>query len=339
MALIEYDLFGNVRDKVKVAVEIARMFEPKDEPYILAYSGGKDSITAKKILDLAGVRYDTVYNMTTVDPAELVRFIISQFEAVIYDLWDGAHKYFRVDNGKTLVKVREAEMPSSNVIHFTIPRYNMRQLIVREAYPPTRLARYCCEELKESKNQFRVTVTGTRRNESQNRKANSGQVVIFDGKQGRRAAEEHNVNFYKQIGGVVLNYDDSASRRVVESCYRTSKMLVNPISDFTEEDVWDFIKLYNLPYCSLYDEGWTRMGCIGCPMGNRRGQEAQFNRWPHMRRYYVSAFDEMLRVRKERGLTNKLNWNTGEDVMRWWLGYDKKNNPEQMRIDDLDAEE
>jgi hypothetical protein len=74
-------------------------------------------------------------------------------------------------------------------------------------------------------------------------------------------------------------------------------------------------------------------------MGNRRGQEAQFNRWPHMRRYYVSAFDEMLRVRKERGLTNKLNWNTGEDVMRWWLGYDKKNNPEQMRIDNLDAEE
>ena len=201
MALIEHDLFGNVRDKVKVAVEIARMFEPKDEPYILAYSGGKDSITAKKILDLAGVRYDTVYNMTTVDPAELVRFIISQFDAVIYDLWDGAHKYFRVDNGKTLVKVREAEMPSSNVIHFTIPRYNMRQLIVREAYPPTRLARYCCEELKESKNQFRVTVTGTRRNESQNRKANSGQVIIFDGKQGRRAAEEHNVNFIQTNRG------------------------------------------------------------------------------------------------------------------------------------------
>ena len=58
-----------------------------------------------------------------------------------------------------------------------------------------------------------------------------------------------------------------------------------------------------------------------------------------MRRYYVSAFDEMLRVRQERGLTNKMNWNTGEDVMRWWMGYDKKYDPEQMKIDDLKAEE
>lgn len=111
---------------------------------------------------------------------------------------------------------------------------------------------------------------------------------------------------------------------------------MNPISDFTEDDVWEFIKLYNLPYCPLYDEGYMRMGCIGCPMGNRRMQEAQFKRWPHMRKYYVNAFDEMLRVRKKRGLTNKMNWNTGEDVMRWWLGYDKKSNPDQMSIEDLE---
>jgi len=201
VALVEYDLLGNKFDKVQVAIDIARTFEPKNEPYVLAYSGGKDSVYVKKILDLAGVCYDTVYNMTTVDPAELVRFIISQFEAVIYDLWDGMHKYFRVDGGKRLMKVYEAEMPKHNVIHFTIPRYNMRQLIVREAYPPTRLARYCCEELKESKNQFRVTITGTRRSESQNRKANSGQVIIFDGKQGRKVAEQYNVNFMQTNRG------------------------------------------------------------------------------------------------------------------------------------------
>lgn len=41
--LVEQDLFGNVRDKVQTAIDIARMFEPKDEPYILADSGGKDS--------------------------------------------------------------------------------------------------------------------------------------------------------------------------------------------------------------------------------------------------------------------------------------------------------
>lgn len=77
------------------------------------------------------------------------------------------------------------------------------------------------------------------------------------------------------------------------------------------------------------------MGCIGCPMGSTRQKEEQFRKWPHMRKYYVHAFDDMLRIRKERGLENKQNWKNGEDVMNWWLGYWGKNNPDQMHIDDL----
>ena len=332
--LIEQDLFGNVRDKVQTAIDIARMFEPKDEPYILADSGGKDSACVKRILDMAGVRYEAVYNVTTVDPAELVRHIISQYDGVIYDMPDGSHKYFLVMNGK-LQKVEQAEMPAK-VVRFTIPKYNMRQLIVQNRYPPTRLARYCCAELKEAMNPCRVTVTGARRAESVNRRQNSGEVVIFDGKQGSASAEEHNVNFIQtNRGGVVLNYDDAASRRVVEQCYRTAKTIVNPIADFTDADVWEFIHKYNVPYCKLYDEGFSRMGCIGCPMGNKRGREMQFARWPHMRKYYVSAFDEMLKVRESRGLTNKLNWQNGEDVMHWWISNASKANVDQIHIDDL----
>lgn len=197
--LIEYDLFGNVRDKVQKAIDIARMFEPKDEPYILADSGGKDSACVKRILDMAGVRYEAVYNVTTVDPPELVRHIISQYDGVIYDMPDGSHKYFEVVNGK-LRKSKPENMPEK-VVHFTIPKYNMRQLIIQNRYPPTRLARYCCAELKEAMNPGRITVTGARRAESVNRKQNSGEVVIFDGKQGKAAAEENNVNFIQTNRG------------------------------------------------------------------------------------------------------------------------------------------
>lgn len=197
--LIEQDLFGNVRDKVQTAVDIARMFEPKDKPYILADSGGKDSACVKRVLDMAGVRYEAVYNVTTVDPPELVRHIISQYDGVIYDMPDGSQKYFLVVDGK-LEEAEQAEMPDK-VVHFTIPKYNMRQLIIKNRYPPTRLARYCCAELKEAMNPFRVTVTGARRAESVNRKKNSGEVVIFDGLQGRKAAEENNVNFLQTNRG------------------------------------------------------------------------------------------------------------------------------------------
>ena len=50
-----------------------------------------------------------------------------------------------------------------------------------------------------------------------------------------------------------------------------SKHLINPIIDWEDEDVWEFINQYEIPYCSLYDEGFARLGCIGCPMSGKRG--------------------------------------------------------------------
>ena len=134
----------------------------------------------------------------------------------------------------------------------------------------------------------------------------------------------------------MLNYDDSASRRTLEQCYRTHKTLVNPIIDFTEEDVWEFIRLYNLPYCSLYDEGFNRLGCVGCPLGGYASQRAEFERWPHYKKLYTKAFDEMLQARIASGKTEHNGlWTDGEGIMRWWLGFDTKNLPDQISIDDL----
>jgi phosphoadenosine phosphosulfate reductase len=175
------------------------MYEPKDEPYILAYSGGKDSVCVKAILDMAGVNYEAVYNATTVDPPELVRFIISQFDGVVYDMNDGSHKYFKVLDDK-LEKTNADDMPA-NVIRFTIPKDNMRKLILMNRYPPTRLARYCCEQLKENTNPGRITVTGTRRHESVNRKRNSGEVIVYDGKICAKAAMENGLNLIQTNRG------------------------------------------------------------------------------------------------------------------------------------------
>lgn len=330
--LVEHDLFGDVRDKVKHAVEVAKCFCPP-EGYYLAYSGGKDSVVAKKILDLANVPYDAHYNVTTVDPPELVRFIISQFGAVVYEYHDGrSNKYFVVKNGR----LHPGTLENGKVIYFSIPRLPMRKLIVERKMPPTRLMRYCCEELKEVTGDGRVVVTGVRAAESRNRKQNQGIVTFLD-KKVSAVAEANNANFMlTERGGVVLNYDDAASRRTVEQCYRTHKTLVNPIIDFTEEDVWEFIRLYNLPYCSLYDKGFKRLGCVGCPLGGYVSQRAEFERWPHYKKLYTKAFDEMLQARIASGKTehNRL-WTDGEGIMRWWLGYDAKNLPDQMHIDDL----
>ena len=136
---------------------------------------------------------------------------------------------------------------------------------------------------------------------------------------------------------MVLNYDDSEARRLVENCYRTLKTLVNPIADFTDDDVWEFIRKYNLSYCELYDEGWKRLGCVGCPLGGFASQRREFERWPHYRKMYVQAFQEMLDLRIAEGKIqhNKL-WTDGEGIMRWWTGYDQGNNVDQTRIEEFE---
>ena len=66
-------LFGEV-DKVAIAIQRIKSFEPK-EGYYVAFSGGKDSCVVLDLVKRAGVKFDAHYNLTTVDPPELVRFV------------------------------------------------------------------------------------------------------------------------------------------------------------------------------------------------------------------------------------------------------------------------
>lgn len=107
---------------------------------------------------------------------------------------------------------------------------------------------------------------------------------------------------------------------MIEQCYKRHKTTVNPIIDWTDDDVWDFIREYNIPYCSLYDEGFQRIGCIGCPMARRGGREKEFMRWPRYEKLYINAFEKMIEARKQTG--KPCTWETGRDVFNWWMEYD-----------------
>lgn len=273
--------YGEV-DKVQTAINRLKAFEPP-EGYYLAFSGWKDSTVLKALADMAGVKYDAHYSATTVDPPELVRFI-------------------------------KAQHPDVEIIKPDVP---MIKLIPQKSMPPTRLARYCCAYYKENNGNDRVTLTGTRWAESKKRRDNQGLVTVFNKKAAKLANENSAEHKETSRGGIVMNYDDAPTRRTVEMCYRTHKTLVNPIIDWEDEDVWEFIHTYNIPYCSLYDEGWKRLGCVGCPMGGEAAMKREFERWPAIRKLYVRAFERMIARHKERG--TPCRWETGEDAMRWWL--------------------
>ena len=115
-------------------------------------------------------------------------------------------------------------------------------------------------------------------------------------------------------GGGVLRLDNRDNARIVEMCYKNHTTLINPIIDWTTEEVWEFIKEYNIAYCCLYDEGFHRLGCIGCPMASVEMRKHEFERWPKYRNLYSISFQKMI---ENRGAGR--SYQTVENVWDWWI--------------------
>lgn len=271
MALVENTLFGEV-DRVKMAIDRLRFAAELagNEPLYLAFSGGKDSQTIYHLAQEAGVDFEAHYNITGIDPPELVYFIRSQYPDVKRDMYEKS----------------------------------MFRLIVDKGIPPTRLIRYCCSELKERGGKDRICVTGVRWAESIRRRNNRGAIEI----QGSRKKPK------------VLFNDNDEARRQFEVCQLKGKKVINPIIDWSESDVWDFLRSRGIAYCRLYDEGFSRLGCIGCPMAGVKGREFEFARYPKFKDYYLRAFEKMLEARKAKGRQdNDSSWKDAESVFAWWM--------------------
>ena len=50
-----------------------------------------------------------------------------------------------------------------------------------------------------------------------------------------------------------------------------------------------------VPHCSLYDEGWHRIGCIGCPMSSVNQKKIENIRYPHVKRNWIKAIKAIRR--------------------------------------------
>lgn len=250
--LIERTLFGE-RDKVQIAIERLKAHEP-EEGYYLAFSGGKDSIVIHRLAEIAGVRFDAHYAITTVDPPELVHFIRRQYPSV------------------------ERRRPVMS----------MWELMVKYGFPPIRRTRYCCRELKETGGHGRVVVTGVRWAESVRR----------------------------------------AKRQMTEACYRDgTRTFLHPVIDWTTDDVWEFIRQQGLSYCSLYDEGFKRLGCVLCPMSAH--SERDIERWPKIAAQYVRTFDRIVELRRSVG--KRCTFENGQELFNWWIDRRRRGNTNESQ--------
>ena len=258
-----------LREKMKYSVNLLRKAESLalaygggNFGYYLAFSAGKDSQALYHIAELAGVKFDAHMNLTSVDPPEVIRFV--------------KQSYPEVD----LIK----------------PKKSIYQLAVEKQILPTMRVRWCCAEYKENAGAGRVTLIGIRHQES-SRRAKRNEVEIsnrkFSGtlegldeyrqelkvKRARRKSKKDGVN--------ITNADQEQTLGCISG---KESILISPIIHWTEQDVWEFLnKVMEVPHCSLYDEGWHRLGCIGCPMSSAKQKQIENVRYPHVKRNWIKA--------------------------------------------------
>ena len=250
------------------AEKIALSYDP-DHGYYLAFSGGKDSQCLYHIAQLAGVRFQAHMNLTSVDPPEVIRFVKKNYPEV------------------ELIK------PGKSIFQHAIEK----QIL------PTMRVRWCCAEYKETAGAGKVTLIGIRKAES-SRRAKRNEVEInnrkfsgdLDGlEEYRQEQKAKRMKRKSKADGV--NITNADEEQTLGCIHGKESLLISPIIYWTEQDVWEFLnKVVKVPHCSLYDEGWHRIGCIGCPMSSHKQKMLENERYPHIKRGWIKAIKAIRNV-------------------------------------------
>jgi len=165
-------------------------------------------------------------------------------------------------------------------VAYDMPDEPFLKALIKNGFP-LRHARWCCKKYKENGGSGRLVVTGVRWAESAGR----------------------------------------SKRRMVEHCLQDdSKNFLHLIIDWSDDDVWAFIRDRKLPYCSLYDEGWKRVGCLFCPMAYYKQRQHQAKRFPRHAKAFIKAFKKLYQDRLINNPDAVSRWKSGEEIFDWWIG-------------------
>lgn len=214
------ELQAKVDRAVKLIQSAGKIAKEHGQPLEICYSGGKDSDVILELARMSGVEYRAIYKNTTIDPPGTIAHVKK--------------------NGVEIIR----------------PKMTFAELLAKKGYP-SRVARFCCQVLKEYK-VLDYAIIGVRRDES-------------------RARAER----YKEP-------EQCRQYSAKEKCRQYM-----PLLDWTGDDVAEFITERGIKCHHLYyDEDGTfhperRLGCIGCPIASRRKRVLQLKEYPNMIKMYL----------------------------------------------------
>ncbi len=180
-------------------------------------------------------------------------------------------------------------------VEFILPKENFFKLVEKKGMP-TMLIRYCCSILKESTGSGSVVVLGCRKDESRKR-SNYEKVMMQKGKAGNRESKDL----------------DQMEKLNFECVKGKDKIMIYPLLEWTELDVWKFIAKRGLPYNPAYDIA-NRVGCMFCPFSKKSQIDFYIDRYP---KFYKKLIDSLNKFLSNDKRFNK-NFKNGEDFLEWW---------------------
>ena len=179
------------------------------------------------------------------------------------------------------------------------PKMSIYDMALKKHILPTRKFRWCCAEFKEMSGAGKVTLIGIRKAESARRNKREEISIHIKGKRTEETFDqwsEHEEKMVTCVGG-------------------KDKILVSPIIHWTEQDVWEFLNdVVKVPHCKLYDEGYTRIGCICCPMSQKRQKLREIKQYPHVKRRWIQILQKLI----DEGYVNH-NFQDPEFGFNWWI--------------------
>lgn len=188
------------------------------------------------------------------------------------------------------------------------PERAFLDLVKNLGYPSRRL-RWCCEVYKFGplthyvlKNKIKYLITGIRAEESVKRK----------------------------------KYEKISKNPLIPA------VQINPILEWTEKDIWNYIKHYELPYHPLYDIGYDRLGCWLCPFQNEGDFKRLKDNFPNLYETLIASLTENVKkfgkvgVRELNDYVNNFGWLTNalpiRNIKKGNVEYSKNHKETKYKI-------
>lgn len=244
---------------LRKAEKLALKYDP-DDGYWLAFSCGKDSQCLYHMAQLAGVKFKAHFSPTSCDPPQVISFCKTKY-------------------------------PEVEIIPLKTSIY---KTAVEMACLPTMRIRYCCAVFKEGHGTGRVTLTGVRKAESVKR-AKRHEVEVSNHKFSGDLDEFAQYS-EKRIKKILKHSNQDQFAEAKENEVRCiggkDKIIINPIIDYTDAEVWEFLNtVVEVPHCELYDSPYnkTRIGCILCPMSSYKNKLQDCKDYPHIKDKWLNV--------------------------------------------------